>query len=180
MQGDFTWESCRVLSYDEGKELFSIAWHDGGGHKCVKRLNLLLAGESRSAFRHRLQDARRRRAECEAAVRFDKHVAAQPFRNQPLAVRALAARLARRCGPAKLASAARVFLSGEHALGRAFLAEVAREYELGVKRGIVAWDAQSAEGRDRLRAAGVRFVRQLSGHRARKDQASYTYKNACR
>lgn len=180
MQGDFTWEACRVLSYDEDTELFSIAWRDGGGHKCVKRLNLLLAGESRSAFRRRLQDARRRRAECEATLRFHKHVAAQPFRNQPLAVRALATRLARRCGPAKLASAARVFLSGEHALGRAFLTEVAREYELGVKRGVVAWDAQSTEGRQRLRAAGVRFVRQLPGYRAHEEQSSYTYKNACR
>ena len=157
LQGSCTWEPCRVLSFDEGAELFTIEWRDSGVHKCVKRLNLLLAGESRSAFRRRLQQARRRRAECESAIKFHRYVAAQPLRNRPLHVCGLATRLARRCGPAKRAAAARAFVSGEHALGRTFLADVAQEYELAVKRGIVLWEARGDEGCGRLRAAGVRF-----------------------
>lgn len=169
MQGAFTWYPCKVLSYDPATELYEIQWLRSEmcssdpaataspvtgsaplqpGLKHVRRLNLLLQGESRSAFRARLLAARQRREDAATLARFEHYVRQQPFHNQAMDPQAFCAKVAP-LGLQRLCEA-------QPALLARVLGEVAAEYEAAVKRGIVLQAARSLDARATLLASGVR------------------------
>jgi hypothetical protein len=156
LQGEFTWSECHVLAYDEQEEIFTIKWVDTGALKHVKRLNLLFSHESRSAFRRRLQLARRRRSEFETLRTFQRFVSQQPFTNQPLNHTMLVERLM--CwAPPKQINLAKTFFGAKAGPGVEFLEELGRDYEFAVKRSIVEWSARNGTGAEMLASAEVCF-----------------------
>ena len=149
MQGSFSWQPCSVEGYDPTSDCYAITWCNNGKHKQVKRLNLLLHGESRSFFRARLQVAQQRRAECAAAARLREFVAAQPLRCNGLdsaAVRTMVARrLGVKIGALKKSS---VFLKG--------VQEVVADHVFAMKAAALEQEARTRQGQMRLAAAQVR------------------------
>jgi hypothetical protein len=159
-----------VLEYDASDEVYTIMWDSSGTSKHVKRLNLLFSGESRTFFRKRLQEARRRRAECESQARFHKYVATRKFRNRGVDMVALSTRMKEKIGASTWSEFAGLF--------NEVVQEISRDYVFAVKKGIVLYDARTPEGKDRLAADGVCFClwHAWYGHgwqhaRSRKSQA---------
>ena len=144
-QGVVAWEPCRVLQYDYAKDAYVVEWVSSGRRKLVKRLNLLFAHESQSAFRQRVCRAHKLRAEAERAARFHRHVDAQQFSASDVDVGALRTKLLQMV-PWRASSAG----------FEEMLQEVLRDFVRAVKRSTVEHALMSASGRTRLAASGVR------------------------
>lgn len=156
LQGSFSWQPCTVLDFDTATERFVVHWGRGGEQgqqKQVSRLNLLFAHESRSAFRLRLQQARARRAEAEAAIDFERYVASQPVLDQPLNGNVLRARLLRQLPHARAST-------GVDGL----LQEVQRNYARAMQRDALLRASATVAGRAALASAGVRIQSARGSH----------------
>lgn len=148
MQGQFSWLPCVVLSYNTATEMYTVQWDGTGRTKEVKRLNLVFDSESHTFFRHRLRQARKRRAEVESEATFQLYVASLKFSNLSIHTVSWKNRILALVDKT-LAAQLPVVVEGTF---KALL----EDYKHAVKCAIVTWQLRSEEGRAYLATHEVR------------------------
>lgn len=71
--GTYMWKECRILGYDEEKQMFRILWPNGK-EKLVSRINLMVPYDRESAFENRIAHAERLRDNAEMVLSLKQQI----------------------------------------------------------------------------------------------------------